>query len=414
MANRTLVGAALCAAAVAAVFGLALVGAWMSRSDLSDLPDMRVHALSFARLPGWDADAQGQALPAFVRACGRLSGRDPRAALGVHVRSERLADLFGTVEDWRAVCAAAGRIDAQDTAAARHFFETWFVPVRIRESARRAGLLTGYYEPRLEGSRRRSAAFPVPLLRRPPDLVQVELGDFSDDLKGERVSGRVVDRRLRPYHTRAQIRAGSLDMEALALAWVDDPVDAFFLQIQGSGRVVLRDGGVLRVGFAGQNGHAYSAIGRILVERGALALEDVSMQSIRAWLDDHPDEAEALMDANRSYVFFREIPVSNPSLGPLGAQGVPLTPERSLAVDRRYYALGLPFWLDAAVSMPETGARALQRLVVAQDTGGAIRGAQRGDYFVGFGDEAGETAGRMRAEARFYALVLRALAERRP
>lgn len=406
MINRVMLSGALCAAAIAAVFGLALVGAWMGRPGLSDLPDLRVRALSFSRLPGWDAGAQGEALPAFLRTCGRLGGRDGAARLGAHVRSDRLDGLFGTVEEWRAVCAAALRIDDEDHAAARRFFETWFVPLRIHDPARPAGLLTGYYEPQLEGSRRRSAAFGVPLLRRPPDLVQVELGEFRGDLKGDRVFGRVVDRRLRPYDTRAQIRTGSLDADALALVWVDDPVDAFFLHIQGSGRVVLRDGSVLRVGFAGQNGHPYSAIGRILVERGALELEDASMQSIRAWLYDHPDEAGALMDANRSYIFFREIPVSDPALGPLGAHGVPLTPGRSLAVDRRYYALGLPFWLDAA------GDPALRRLVVAQDTGGAIRGAQRGDYFLGFGDEAGNTAGVMRAEARFYAFVLRPLAER--
>jgi membrane-bound lytic murein transglycosylase A len=202
-------------------------------------------------------------------------------------------------------------------------------------------------------------------------------------------------------------------VDDLALVWVNDPVDAFFLHIQGSGRVVMQDGNVMRVGYAGQNGRPYTSIGKILVERGELTLEETSMQSIRAWLNDHPFEADELMDANESYIFFEEIPVNNPLLGPPGAQSVPLTPRRSLAVDRRYYALGLPIWIDVTTSAfePSGDATKLEMLVVAQDTGGAIRGPQRGDYFLGFGDEEGEVAGRMRAEGSFFALVLRALAD---
>jgi membrane-bound lytic murein transglycosylase A len=413
MINRPAISGAICAAAVAAIFGLALMGAWLNRSGALDVPNVRVQKMSFSGLPGWQDDAQAQALPTFVRSCERIRQREPKASLGSNVRSTELNDLFGVTDDWREVCNAASRVDSKDNVAARHFFESWFTPVQIFESARRQGFLTGYYEPQLEGSWRRSPAFDVPLLRLPTDLVQVDLGNFRDGLKGERVAGRVVGSNLQPYDTRAQITAGALDAEDRTLVWVNDTVDAFFLHIQGSGRVVMQDGTVIRVAYAGQNGRAYSAIGRILVERGELTLEETSMQSIRLWLNDHPLEAGELMDVNESYIFFKEAPVGNPLLGPVGAQNVPLTPRRSLAVDRRYYALGLPVWIDIDTTALKFDGEetSLRILTIAQDTGGAIRGPQRGDYFLGFGDEAGEIAGRMRAEGRFFALILSALAE---
>ena len=413
MNNRTTTFGALCAAAVALIYGLALFGSWLGGTGALDLPDLNVRKVSFDRLTGWQDDAQGEALPAFVRSCDRIRQRDQDAKLGVSVRSENLDTLFGTTAAWNDVCRAAVQIDSKNDVAAREFFETWFMPVQIFESSRREGLLTGYYEPQLEGSRQRSPAFDVALLRSPTDLIQVDLGEFRDELKGERVAGRVVGNRLRPYETRAQIRSGALDPDELALVWVNDEVDAFFLHIQGSGRVVMQDGSVMRVGFAGQNGRPYTAIGRVLIDRGELERENVSMQSIRAWLNAHPFEADELMDANESFIFFQEIPVENPLLGPLGAQSVPLTPMRSVAVDRRFYALGLPIWIDVTTSAfdPDGAKVQLKRLMIAQDTGGAIRGAQRGDYFLGFGDEAGEIAGRMQANGSFYALILRALAD---
>ncbi len=235
----------------------------------------------------------------------------------------------------------------------------------------------------------------------------VELGLFRPAWRGERIGGRVEAGQLKPYATRAEIERGALAKRDLELFWVDDPVDAFFLHIQGSGRIRLPDGAVARIGYDGQNGRPYVPIGRILAERGALARDDVSMQTIRAWLAAQPGEAAALMDENPSYVFFRELTGE----GPVGAQGVVLTAGRSLAVDRTFLPLGVPLWLD--LDDPKEGNGKLRRLVVAQDTGGAIRGPVRGDLFWGFGPEAAERAGMMKDRGTYYLLLPRDVAARR-
>ncbi len=232
----------------------------------------------------------------------------------------------------------------------------------------------------------------------------MDLGDFRENLRGERIAGRVVDGRLKPMEDRAAISSGALRGRNLELVWVDDPVDAFFLHIQGSGRVVMDDGSVKRVGFDGQNGHPYVAVGRELIARGAMAREQVSMQSIRAWLKANPGEAQALMNANPSYVFFRPLGGE----GPEGAQGVVLTPGRSLAVDRNFVPYGVPVWLDA--EDPLDPAARVSRLMVAQDTGGAIRGPVRGDVFWGHGADAEERAGRMRSRGTYWLLLPRTVA----
>jgi membrane-bound lytic murein transglycosylase A len=245
----------------------------------------------------------------------------------------------------------------------------------------------------------------VPLYRTPPDLVTADLGLFRPAFAGERIAGRVDGTALKPYAKRAEIERGALAGRGLELVWVDDAADAFFLHIQGSGRVTLEDGSVVRVGYAGGNGHAYTAIGRELARRGVMAPEDVSMQSLRAWLANNPDEAQALMEVNDSYVFFRILEGE----GPLGSQGVVLTPGRSLAVDARFLPLGAPVWL--ATTDPVDAARPLRRLTVAQDTGGAIRGPARADLFWGHGADAAERAGRMRQEGELYLLLPRALGD---
>jgi membrane-bound lytic murein transglycosylase A len=279
----------------------------------------------------------------------------------------------------------------------------------------REGLFTGYYEPELRGSRRRHGPYQTPLYREPGDLIQVDLGAFREDLEGRRIAGRIVGGRLEPYHDRRSIDRGALAGRDLELVWVDDPVDAFFLQVQGSGRIVLEDGTVLRVGYDAQNGHPYTAIGRELVERGEMPLEEVSLQSIRRWLEAHPEEAPDLMATNASYVFFRMLG----GAGPLGSLGVPLTPGRSVAVDPRFLPLGAPVWLagsmpalpDEVASGPSTeptepiGSLPLRRLLVAQDTGGAIRGPVRGDVFWGAGERAEAVAGRMKHPGRLWLLL---------
>lgn len=346
---------------------------------------------SFDRLGGWAKDDHAAALPAFVRSCGRLRTLPPDRPLGP----------AGTVGDWLAPCTAAASVPAGDAQAARLFFETWFSPWTAGDGESAEGLFTGYYEAELNGSLAPSEVYATPLYRRPPELVMVDLGEFRDTLKGERIAGRVVEGRLRPYEDRARIDGGALDGRDLELLWVDDPVDAFFLQIQGSGRVVLDDGRNLRIGYDGQNGHPYYAIGRELVARGALSREEVSMQSIRAWLEANPAEAKAVMDLNPSYVFFRVLDGE----GPVGAQGVPLTPGRSLAVDRSFVPYGVPVWLEAEDPL-DPGTR-FSRLMVAQDTGGAIRGPVRGDVFWGHGEEAELRAGRMRSRGTYHLLLPR-------
>ncbi|HMK68303.1 MAG TPA: MltA domain-containing protein, partial [Stellaceae bacterium] len=255
--------------------------------------------VSYGDLAGWQADDQGEALAAFVKSCAsrlKFADNDPVGAEGIG----------GKVSDWRPPCVAAAGVDVRDGAAARGFFQTWFQPYRVADNGETEGLFTGYYEPELAGARSKGGEFKTPILKRPPDLVMAELGDFKPDLRGERIAGRVANGRLRPYDKRKEIEAGSLDGMNLAFLWVADPVAAFFLQIQGSGRVVLADGSVVRVGYDGQNGWPYVAIGRVMVERGLLGKDDATMPGIRAWLAAHPAETPEILDSNPSYVFFRE------------------------------------------------------------------------------------------------------------
>ena len=360
---------------------------------------------AFADLPGWSEDPMAPALAAFRRSCGRLAKLPAETPLGG-------SGFAGTAGDWQAACAAAERVPAGNDAAVRSYFETWFLPLAARaEGGEGGGLFTGYYEPLLQGSREKTERYRFPLYARPPELVSVDLGTFREDLKGRRLAGRVEDGKLVPYAGREEIEQGELAGRDLELVWVDDPVDAFFLQIQGSGRVRLPDGGEMRVGYAGENGHPYFAIGRELVTRGALRKEEVSMQSIRRWLEENPEEAPGVLATNASYVFFQEIKGE----GPLGAEGLPITPGRSLAVDRKHWPMGVPLWLDTQAPAAQEGQpdRPLRRLMIAQDTGGAIRGPIRGDVFWGAGDEAAEIAGRMKHPGRLWVLVPKEIAESR-
>lgn len=379
------------AAALLGVAALAVAGC--ERKPAEPVPDrLTLKPGGFADLPGWNRDAVAQAVPAFKRSCDRLAGQPDDRRIGPD-------GVGGTVADWRPVCRRLAALPAGDDVTARAFFEEWFRPYAAANGDRKTGLFTGYYEVELKGSRSPDPAFPTPLYRKPADLVMVDLGEFSDKWKGERTAGRVVDGRLRPYEDRAAIEAGSLAGKRLELLWAADPIAVFFLHIQGSGRVTFPDGSQMRVGYAAQNGHRYVAIGKELIDRGALTREEVSLQSIRAWLKAHPDEAAGVMNKNPSYVFFQELKGE----GPMGAQGVALTAGRSLAVDRSFIPYGVPVWLDA--EDPVDGARRLQRLMVAQDTGGAIRGPVRGDVFWGYGGEAEERAGRMKSNGQYWLLL---------
>jgi membrane-bound lytic murein transglycosylase A len=352
-------------------------------------PALRLEPMAFANLSGWAEDDHGQALLAFVASCSR-----PPGANGVEAW-QRLGVGRETLAE---VCALAAAVPPGDRGAARAFFEQRFVPALASNNGEASGLFTGYYEPELRGSTHRGGAFQVPIHRVPDNLVSIDLGAFRPEWNGQQLIGQLTGQKVVPVPARADIDRGALAGRDLELFWVDSAVDAFFLHIQGSGRVLLEDGGAVRVGFAGKNGRPYYAIGRELIRRGAIAEEQMSMQAIRAWLAVHPDEAAAVMAMNPSYVFFREI--EGP--GPVGAQSVVLTPGRSLAVDPAFVALGVPLWLETEEPLTKAP---LRRLVVAQDTGGAIKGPVRGDLFFGSGADAGERAGAMKAQGRYYLLL---------
>ena len=381
--------------AAAALLVLGIATWWLSRPPPPALPAMlRLSPIPFASLPDWRLDAAVEALSAFKRSCARLATRPPARPLG--------GQLDLRAGDWAEACAAA---PAAGTTAAHEFFERHFQLFATAGS----GLVTGYYEPLLAGSRRAGGAATVPLHHPPPDLVTVDLGKFREAWRGERIAGRVEQGHLLPYATREEIAAGALAGRGLELLYVEDPIDAFFLHIQGSGRVRLPEGGEVAVGYAAQNGHAYFAIGRELVRRGALRLEAVSLQSIHAWLKANPTEAAAVMNLNRSYVFFRELTGERP----LGAEGSQLTPGRSLAVDPKFVPYGLPVYLDSSLPATDTAAgRPYRRLLIAQDTGGAIRGPLRGDVFFGAGPEAEALAGRMKQQGRWFLLLPKPAAAR--
>lgn len=341
----------------------------------------RLEPASFDALPGWKEDDLNAAFAAFVEGCTALRAQ-PR---------------------WTDVCARAGSVAEADAEALRTFFETGFVPHRVVGPDPEApGLLTGYYEPLLQGSRTPDARFRHPIFAAPDDLITVDLSGVAPDTRNIRLRGRLQGRKLVPYWSRAEIEDGKARLAGRELVWVEDAVELFFLQVQGSGRVRLPDGGIVRVGYADQNGHPYRSIGRVLVDRGELPLEKASMQGIKAWGQANPTRLSALLAENPSYVFFRELPAGDG--GPLGALGVPLTPGRSIAVDPTVVPLGAPVFVSS--TWPNSP-RALDRLVMAQDTGGAIRGAVRADFFWGFGAEAGEQAGRMRQPLKMWVLLPR-------
>lgn len=336
--------------------------------------------VGFAALPGWQQDDLRQAWPAFQQSCSVLAAR---------------------AAEWKTPCAAARAVDGQDGAAVRRFFETYFVPNQVREpDGSDTGLVTGYYEAMLYGSRKRGGAYQTPLYRVPDDLITVDLGAIYPDLKNRRLRGKLSGKTLVPYPSRAEIDRTPL--KGRELLWVNDPVEAFFLEVQGSGRVQLDGGETVRVGYADQNGHPYKAIGRWFVEQGIMTPDQVSAQSIRAWLAANPARRQEVLNVNASYIFFTEQKVSDPNAGPRGALNVPLTPGRSIAIDRSILPLGAPVWLST--TMPRDGAP-LQRLVMGQDVGGAIRGAVRADFFFGFGPEATENAGLMKQQGSLWVLL---------
>lgn len=338
------------------------------------------HPVKFSELPNWNNDHLVEVWPAFIKSCQKI-------------KSFSKAD-----NDWQKVCRLAIDLKNPSENSVRKFFVNNFTPYSVKAGKDKEGLFTGYYEPEVYGSRTRNEKYIAPLYQRPKDLIMVEdLGIFRSELRGMRIAGRLIGGNLRPYFTHAQIDQGAL--AGNELIWVEDPVDAFFIQIQGSTAVKLDSGELIHLNYAGSNGHPYTSIGNVLIEQKALAPKEVSMQSIRAWLKEHPDQIKNILYQNASFVFFKEIKRE----GPIGNQGVTLTPGRSMAVDPIYITYGTPLWLD--IEHPEPGVRRIRRLVIAQDRGGAIKGPIRGDFFWGTGPEAGEFAGKMKSKGTYYVLL---------
>jgi membrane-bound lytic murein transglycosylase A len=338
---------------------------------------------SFAAIPGWQTDELKEAWPAFLASCQTLSGH----------------------AGWRQPCAAARKVKPADAAAIRAYFELHFVPQQASgQNGIGTGLMTGYYEPLLRGARKRGGPYQTPLHRKPDDLLSIDSTGIYPELKGMRLRGRLVGKVITPYPSRAEIASSNL-LRGKELLWVEDPIEAFFLQVQGSGRVHLADSGTtVRVAYADQNGHPYKSIGRYLADKGEISLDQASAQGIKAWLAANPSRQSELLNANPSYVFFKEEPLPHPGIGPKGALGVPLTAERSIAVDPNHIALGTPVFI--VTTHPGTG-KPLQRLTVAQDTGSAIKGANRIDYFWGFGNDARDNAGKTKHAVTLWLLVPR-------
>lgn len=350
--------------------------------------------MTFRKLPGWSEGDHAPALEAFLRSCSEIISEG---------RAFRRSARFGGARDqWLEACTAI-----PGPGSAREFFETSFTVFEVIDHARPNGLFTGYYEPEAEGSLQPTREFSVPIYRKPDDLLS-----FSDERSSAAglSYGRIVEGAPKSYFTRQEIESGALAGRGLEIVWLRDWADAFFMHVQGSGRVRLADGQILRLGYAMKSGLAYTSIGAILVDRGAFTREQMSMQSIRTWMAEHPDEARQLMWMNESFVFFRALENTNPGLGPLGAQQVPLTPGHSLAVDRALWMFGTPVWLDTTVPAPG-GMETFRRLLIAQDTGSAIKGAARGDVFWGAGGRAAAIAGRMKSSGRMFVLLPNALAK---
>jgi membrane-bound lytic murein transglycosylase A len=381
---------------IPALAGALLLVAGFSMLELKAEPapgDARLEPVGFDDLAGWSEDDHGAAFAVFRRSCVSIARSDPVL---------RPASAAGP--DLRAACAAALALPNRPAShEARRFFETHFQPVHVRPGSG-SGFLTGYFEPEYEGSMTRTAEFQTPLLARPEDLVTVPQGESLPGLDPGLQAARRTDTGFAPYPDRAAIEDGALGELARPIVFLRDAVEAFVIHVQGSARIRLSDGTVVRVAYAGRNGRPYTSIGRLLVEQDRMGLEEMSLERLMAWIRANPRDGRELMRRNRSYIFFRIADELDPADGPIGGAGIPLAPGRSLAVDRTLWSYGLPFWLEGELPLGGGGSEPLRRLMIAQDTGSAIVGPARGDYFFGSGADAGTRAGLLRHPTRFVVL----------
>jgi peptidoglycan lytic transglycosylase A len=346
-----------------------------------DIEPITFRAVEFAEIAGWAGDEHEIAFAALLKSCRKSANPTP-------------------------ACAAALALgDNVNRQMARSFFEAHYSPHEV-EGYSSSGFVTGYYEPEVRGSRERTGAFQVPVYRRPDDLVPLVPDTYRARFNEQLTAMRRNGNEFVPYYTREEIEAGALEGQDLELLYLDDPVELFFMQVQGSGLVRLSDGTVTRLSYAGKNGYPYTSIGKLLVERDEIALDAATMETLKAWLRADPERGRRLMHENRSFIFFRELWAHEMETGPIGAEGVALTPGRSLAVDASYHALGTPIFV-AAPGLSDEKSHPFQRLMIAQDVGSAISGAERGDIFFGSGEAAGALAGAAHQDAKFFILLPR-------
>ena len=371
--------------------GLLILTACQDKETTAPTPSkptgpMTGEALTWDKLPGWNLDQAQEAWPALLSNCLAMAKKEAT---------------------WAAICQSAQTNPATDAASARAFVEQFFTPYQLfGENLKPEGLLTGYYEPLLQGSYEKTERFQYPIYSPPKDMLTIELAELFPELKDKRVRGRLVEgNRVVAYYDRSTIDGPNQPLAGQEIVWVDNKEDLFFLHIQGSGRVQLPDGKVVGVAYANQNGLPYVAIGKRLQEWGKLKPGTINMFSIKQWIRDNPTDADKLLNENPSYVFFSL--KENIDQGPVGSLGVPLTAGRSLAVDRKVIDLGSLMWVDT--TYPDTN-QPLQRLMFAQDTGGAIKGDLRGDFFFGTGQQAETWAGHMKQKVRLYILKPKPLA----
>jgi len=357
----------------------------------------RMVKTEFSILKGWLEEDHLAALSCF-RVSARRMATKPYSTKKLGVSAENLAKAGAAALDIEIDGPSCGQ-------KAKQFFETWFVPHQIEPiSSSDRGFVTGYFEPEISASPVKTDKFKYPILKRPVDLVAIDDDTRPQDMDPSFFFAKNENGVLSEYYDRKQIETGVLDGKGLELFWFENRIDIFFIHIQGSARLVMPDGSVRRISYNGKTGHEFTAIGKILIEQGALTLENVTMQSIRKWLEDHPDSADELMWKNRSYIFFTEVSHPEPQMGPVAAAGVPLTPGRSLAVDHRLQTFGTPIWVSTDKPIPGS-TKAFERLMIAQDTGSAIVGPARGDLFIGTGFEAGQIAGGIKNTADFIVFV---------
>ncbi len=373
------------------------------------IPETELEPMTFEQLDGWTAEDHLAALSAFRSSCVAVRRRAARRDAGRNRQQPKLIE-----EPLAAACKMAAELgDNVGGPSARRFFETAFRPVRISKLGERDGFLTGYYEPEVEGRRKPGDGFTVPMYRQPAELVAGAVKKKHARTHGFPNRGKVgrrVGKKLVEYHDRASIEDGVLKDRGLEICWLKDPIDAFFIHIQGSARVRLEDGKILRLNYAAHNGHTYLPVGRVLADRGVVPRAEMTMDKIRAYFAETPEEGREIMRMNRSFIFFREVTELAPDAEAVGAQGLPLTRERSIAVDRAIHAYGTPFWIEAELPLEsENTMTQFRRLMLAQDTGSAIVGPARADVYFGAGIDAGTVAGRLKHAGRFFMLVPRAI-----